>query len=554
MTGHASEGTPTLGLSWGPWAFQLRGDEIAAISYAGLPVLRGIRAVVRNHNWLTLAPEVAAVEVRETDEALAVELEVAWSGFGARYSGRAEVRIDDDGVAVAFHGIAVEEFLGNRVGLVVLHRPDDAGRPVVVGHPNGSQTEAPFPREISPHQPFKGIAGMSWDRDGTTFELAFSGDVFETEDQRNWTDASFKTYSTPLSRPFPVRYGAGSRVEQSVRLRAVQTVDVGDAVVGRVPEIGFCLEDPASAVLETLPGPLVLDVSLAPQPGDGTVAPSEALKASEHAVHGIDLRIVARTAAEATAILDAILDEIPAEKVLRLTVFDPVTHLANAEVLEVFADHARRLGYRGKILTGARSHFTELNRNPHVLSGGYDGTVYSVTSQMHAVEPESVMETVAMQPLTAAQAFRLGGGRPLHIGPITIAPRFNAVATDAPRDDELPQPSPLAARPLGAAWALGSVAVLTLPEVASLSYGLPGGAEAPMARLLTQLAGLSGSEVLSTATTATGPVAYPVRSGPAITCFLANPNPWPIEVRLTGPDGQTCETWIPGWDTTVLTI
>jgi D-apionolactonase len=38
------------------------------------------------------------------------------------------------------------------------------------------------------------------------------------EDQRNWTDASFKTYSTPLELPFPVEVAAGERIFQRVVL------------------------------------------------------------------------------------------------------------------------------------------------------------------------------------------------------------------------------------------------------------------------------------------------------------------------------------------------
>ncbi len=38
------------------------------------------------------------------------------------------------------------------------------------------------------------------------------------EDQRNWTDASYKTYSTPLALPFPVEIRAGETVEQTVTL------------------------------------------------------------------------------------------------------------------------------------------------------------------------------------------------------------------------------------------------------------------------------------------------------------------------------------------------
>ena len=33
---------------------------------------------------------------------------------------------------------------------------------------------------------------------GGEIVIRFEGDLFEMEDQRNWTDASYKTYSTPL--------------------------------------------------------------------------------------------------------------------------------------------------------------------------------------------------------------------------------------------------------------------------------------------------------------------------------------------------------------------
>ena len=41
----------------------------------------------------------------------------------------------------------------------------------------------------------------------------FEGDLWEVEDHRNWTDANFKTYSTPVSlgRPAPLEAGQGLR-------------------------------------------------------------------------------------------------------------------------------------------------------------------------------------------------------------------------------------------------------------------------------------------------------------------------------------------------------
>ena len=297
-------------LAHGPWTAELRGDELAEIAYRGEPVLRGVRAVVRNHNWLTLTPTVQGV--RETDDRGArddglIELDVAWAGYGAAYAGTLTIRLEPKAVEVAFRGEAPGEILSNRIGLVVLHRPDDAGREVLAGAPDGSTAPGRFPEDISPHQPFKDLASLEWERAGTRFRLAFTGDVFETEDQRNWTDASFKTYSTPLARPFPVRHPAGSRVEQSVRLEARHLVRILGQPVATVPELGTSagtapasdgggLADAGLSSAAGLPaalGPLLVEASAEPRPGDGTIAPGEAGARAAAAPSGGGRRIVA---------------------------------------------------------------------------------------------------------------------------------------------------------------------------------------------------------------------------------------------------------------------
>ena len=123
---------------------------------------------------------------------------------------------------VDFAGEARSAFLRNRVGLVVLHPAGRRrrGRPGPAHRRRGS-SEGRWPEAISPHQPFVDVAGFDWTTEGLAARLDLAGDVFETEDQRNWTDASFKTYSTPLALPFPVPVAVGDRVHQRVRLAVV---------------------------------------------------------------------------------------------------------------------------------------------------------------------------------------------------------------------------------------------------------------------------------------------------------------------------------------------
>ena len=44
------------------------------------------------------------------------------------------------------------------------------------------------------------------------------GDTFEMEDQRNWTDASYKTYVRPLALPWPYLIAKGETIDQKVTL------------------------------------------------------------------------------------------------------------------------------------------------------------------------------------------------------------------------------------------------------------------------------------------------------------------------------------------------
>jgi hypothetical protein len=57
-----------------------------------------------------------------------------------------------------------------------------------------------------------------------------------------------------------------------------------------------------------------------------------------------------------------------------------------------------------------------------------------MTPQMHATERAQLIESVAMQAIVVRDAARIAAGRPLQVGPITLRPRYNAVATSGPPD------------------------------------------------------------------------------------------------------------------------
>ena len=119
----------------------------------------------------------------------------------------------------------VTAFRTARCGFAVLHPiAGVAGQPVTIEHVDGSQEAAVFPDHISPAQPFKDIQAIRHQvAPGITARCGFHGDVFEMEDQRNWSDASYKTYVRPLALPWPYVMEQGFANQQSVELEITRS-------------------------------------------------------------------------------------------------------------------------------------------------------------------------------------------------------------------------------------------------------------------------------------------------------------------------------------------
>jgi hypothetical protein len=576
---------PLRVLSAGPWSAELVGDELAHIRYAGRPVLRAVKAVVRDQDWRTPQPTVRNVDITQDDDGVQVRWAIAFAGYGVDYEGLLTAGFTPTSLEISFEGTAARAFRSNRIGLVVLHPPADAGRDITVEHPDGGSTATQFPRDISPHQPFMDVAALEWADAGTAFRLSFTGEVFETEDQRNWTDASFKTYSTPLSRPFPVDVAAGDTVRQSILLESA-TLEPQEAVeaaavaapghsssgpklvsarigdeMGRVPALAVGA-GPQPDLLPAVPGLDAVLVELVADQGDAApsdAAPSDAARSgwaarlqaavAAAAVHGAGLDIRAVTPDPVGAVADLVPYLAQAK---RLAFFHPGSHFTEPDTWPELKASLRAAGFSGELLAGVRSHFTELNRNSGRTPSDSDALTFSITPQMHSTETGHIIDSVAMHRLVALNALRLGGGRPLHVGPVTLLPRFNAVATSGV--DAEAEADELQGEPFTAAWTLASIIALTLDGVASVSYfeasGPRGISDAdgrlnPAGKLLKELAAVRGGVVLKVDGVEASPVTlYPVQSPAGLALFAGNLSASPVEVDVQLPDGVSAAVGI----------
>jgi len=456
-------------------------------------VLRRIYAAVRDRNWGTIPAVLSDVREEIGPDSFRLTFTADHRRREIDFSWRGRITGERDGtVTYALEGRANTTFLKNRIGFCVLHPDTCAGCACRLLHADGSSEEAFFPAAISPQQPFLELRAISHEvAPGQWAELRMEGDTFETEDQRNWTDASFKTYCTPLRLGYPVEIVAGTPVAQTIRLHvsgakgvtrraaAAPTYTVEPSGPRRpLPAIGLGLASHGQPLerheLELLralhPTHLQVDLWLGRPGWEGALARAAAEAAALSVAVEASLILSDATGDELRAVA-ALVPALPAP-IARFLVFHEsgaaTTERPVALAREVLAAVAPGV----PVGAGARAYFTELNRGPRPTFA--DQVVFSVNPQIHAFDDTSLMETLRIQRLCVENAARLSGGKPIVVSPVTLKPRFNAVATGPvppPAPGELPdQVDPRQMSLFGAAWTLGSLANLAQSGATSLTY------------------------------------------------------------------------------------
>jgi hypothetical protein len=234
---HGVEGAPegSRPLRAGPWTMELAGGQLRSLRLGGVELVRRVYAAVRDGFWNTVPGEMSGMVVEEGEGGFVVRYRSEHRQFEVDFAWDAEITGRADGtVRFVFDGVARKTFARNRIGLCVLHPDHLAGSACEVEHVSGEVASRAFPHLVDPMQPVRGLHDFRAIRhaagEGVEVEVRCEGDVFEIEDQRNWTDASFKTYSTPQRIPLPGTIREGQRVRQEVTVRLV-----GAAVAGLAP-------------------------------------------------------------------------------------------------------------------------------------------------------------------------------------------------------------------------------------------------------------------------------------------------------------------------------
>ena len=491
-------------LQAGPLSAELDAGNLRHIRYHDREMIRAISFIVRDKNWGTYAPKISQLEMQEVPGSFRVSYEAVIEGefrYSAVITGAANGSLRFSGT-----GNAISDFLTNRTGFVVLHPIEGvAGAACTVEHVDGRVKKTRFPLLIDPVQPMRDLRAITHEfSPGLKVTCRMEGDTFEMEDQRNWTDASYKTYVRPLALPWPYTIAEGAALDQSVTL----------SVSGSVPDIGSKERRSSLIISKTMSGSSMppLGIGLHPKDAGTTMENAQVIKeaAPSHIVCHYDPRLghshkdlkrMAEVGKEVGAELwlefvipsvenfeedireagrEAVELGDPFSTVLVSPAPDlkctlPGSPWPPCPPLEACYQAARKAFPGARIGGGMFSFFTELNRKRPPLDL-LDFVTFTTVAIFHAGDDRSAMEGLESLPYLAKTVRAFIDDKPYHVGPSAIGLRMNPYG-------EAPMPNPRNIRQamngmdprqrglFGAAWSVGFVARFAKGGASALTLG-----------------------------------------------------------------------------------
>lgn len=494
---------PVRHFAVGRLSFDLVGGNLRSIRVDGIEVVRGIQYLVRDRDWGTLTPRIHAFHAEQSDGLIEIYYGADCTGSnGEHLVYGATIAAFGDRLIFSVEAQAVDDVTLNRLGFCVLHPAALAGASLRVEHSDGLVEDSVFPEHIDPWQPFTDITGLIHRQGGVTLSCRLDGDTFEMEDQRNWSDASYKTYARPLARPWPYVMPAGAIDHQSVRLEVtgdtleqlaeqdVVTLMIGEAI-DAMPRIGLVVTPAeAEAVLarrEALRDLGVQDLLLSfeAQAGQGIAEMQALARAVEGLPHRKTLECVIAASGDLDSELRAIADYVAGSGLgLDAIAIYPAPDLRSTPPGSDWPDcppaadihaAARRVFPHLPLGGGMYGYFTELNRKRPPLDR-LDFVSHATCPVVHAADDVSVMQSLEAIHHILRSARAIIGDKPYRLGPVTIGMRQNpygsrtmpnpareriAMATADPRQDGH----------FAAAWTIGYAAATEGAALDTLTLG-----------------------------------------------------------------------------------
>lgn len=516
LFGTSEDVRPPRLLTAGDLSCELSDGALRYVTWRGVEVIRGIAYLLRDADWGTATMHLQTCQVRQVATGFEVSLQAVLGEGTSAVAMQGIIRGSNDGTLdfrVSAQG--AQPVVTSRCGFVLLHPAAVAGKELEVTHTDASHEKTTFPLLVSPVQPVLDIRRLRHAAaPGVWVDCLLEAELphdphgkFEMEDQRNWSDASFKTYVASLLDPWPYTLPAGRSFSQRVRVR-IEDAQAGTAPslspcshaalqlgdpVGRMPAIGVAAPDglasaspeEKAAVGRMHPQWLLGEVDLTdPSPESGAAAARQ-LRAlfdlADEAGARIQLDFVCSHRPEFDAAVarelcgsigrwPAAVRALPAPL---LKSFQPQGKWPELPPLESYSA-AFRDAFPGAALGGGMfTNFTELNRK-RSSAECLDFIGHAVCPIVHAADDRSVMGTLESLPHIVRSVHAHWPGLSYRLGPVTLAMHRNPYGERPVRNSErrrLPMgdEDPRHQGSFNAAWTAG-VAAAAIPSGVDVLY------------------------------------------------------------------------------------
>jgi len=501
LYGTAEQAGQPVRLEAGRLVVEIVNGEVSSISWDGIEAICGVAYPIRDVDWGTAPVRTRMESVEPTVDGVRYSTNFAAGDFAGSFV--CDARREGD-VRLSLSLTAKADTRVCRAGFVVLHPLDVAGAPLRVLHPDASVDETIFPGLISPTQPAMDIAGLDWVSHGIAVGMRFAGDRFEMEDQRNWSDASYKTFCRPLLLPYPFGIAAGEAIDQAITIRFAGSgtapaegrrgaVRPGGVDGSLMPEFGLALDPswpmaggfgPAAAILQPPPRWLArVDLAC------NTDLAWLAMNAHPLRASPFDLEVIVD--GEPPLLerqLELALDTLTGLGLVpeHLMVL-PRAYMRCIQTWEAAPagatpagaiEAARRVFPTQRLGAGMLTNFTELNRCPP--TGDFDYVTHSLTPLVHAADDRSVMRALdTLEPIFDTLGTH-ARERPYRLGLASIGMRTNPYGRDVMDNPTgvrlaMAQLDPRQMGLFGAAWMVGVAAATMGSRIEFIALAAPYG-------------------------------------------------------------------------------
>jgi hypothetical protein len=450
----------TTRITHGGFTLDLAREAIRNIKYEGVQLIDLLYTAIRPLNWSTLKADEYSSNVQIIGSDCAITITETFAGALA-----AETKItlsDNNTFSVHYELKGLSEYQVNRWGICFcLNTADWMGSSVL-----SSGNTYSLAQNISPQRVVDGVTqGLfpaSYEMkfvgpDNRYLKVLSTGKVLEAEDQRNWTDSTYKIYSGSLSEPFPFLVSAGDiwtqRANFEVGVPKRIEADPTKILVREIealPSIGLQLNaDPLLSPDDLEKAFVLLEI-------DHLRINEEALtsqKIATTAANGLILEVALLSSSDGDALKAEVLqlsERVPAGSRLLVQregrgVVDE-TELPRNDSLNAY-------------ITGPDAFLVDLQKDKK--SFGYSVS-YSMVPTVHSFDTETIFKTLHTQQESIEFAQKFIAPQ-VFISPITFSTRGNPDSGHS-RDKRLTYAEPEMALHIrtieGAAWTLGSIFAL----------------------------------------------------------------------------------------------